>query len=155
MSRVGNTGGTGEMVLVTRRAAGRGGVRRMTFERKAVTCLHCKRLKPHEGRGLCRTCYSQKSTRALYPLPEYDRVSQAKAARERQLALDSEGAGVWRKPLPVEPTAALPGSEEKIRVMGERLAQGLHLHHPGDATGMEDDSWRLELGGAGRLKRQF
>lgn len=31
------------------------------------------------------------------------------------------------------PTRCEPGSEDKVRVMAERLARGEHLHHPGDA----------------------
>ena len=38
-------------------------------------------------------------------------------------------------PLPQFPTAAPPGTEEKIRIMRERLARGEHLHHPGDESG--------------------
>jgi hypothetical protein len=34
-----------------------------------------------------------------------------------------------------EPTAALPGSEEKIRVLMERVRLGQELWHEGDARG--------------------
>jgi hypothetical protein len=38
------------------------------------------------------------------------------------------------RPLPPKPTLALPGTIEKIRVMRKRLREGLHIHHPEDAT---------------------
>lgn len=34
---------------------------------------------------------------------------------------------------PVEPTRALPGSKEKVRVMRERVRRGESCFHPGDA----------------------
>jgi hypothetical protein len=37
------------------------------------------------------------------------------------------------RPLPPLPTAALPGSAEKVMVMQQRYADGYHLHHPFDA----------------------
>ena len=39
------------------------------------------------------------------------------------------------RPLPPYPTEALPGSEEKIRVMSWRISKGYHLNHPADAKG--------------------
>lgn len=35
-------------------------------------------------------------------------------------------------PLPDAPTMALPGSEEKMQVMADRLQSRRHLHHPLD-----------------------
>lgn len=43
-----------------------------------------------------------------------------------------------RRELPPEPTCHLPGTEAKMRVMEERLEQGYHLHHPGDARVVEE-----------------
>jgi len=42
------------------------------------------------------------------------------------------------KLLPPEATTALPGTEEKMRVMEERLAAGYHPHHPDDAERSEE-----------------
>lgn len=38
------------------------------------------------------------------------------------------------RPLPAEPTGAVPGSEEKIKVLQGRVARGEQLYHPLDAT---------------------
>jgi len=44
--------------------------------------------------------------------------------------------------LPDEPTAALPGSAEKLRVLRKRLRQRVALHHPGDLADALR-GWRL------------
>lgn len=52
-------------------------------------------------------------------------------------ALQQEAQGQktrFGKPLPAERTKAVPGSEEKILVMRERVARGEQLYHPQDAT---------------------
>lgn len=36
------------------------------------------------------------------------------------------------RPIPLEPTDAIPGSEEKIQVMRDRWANGYSIHHPND-----------------------
>lgn len=43
-----------------------------------------------------------------------------------------------------QPTTALPGSDAKIVVLGERYAAGLPLFHDGDAERNEDERGRLE-----------
>ncbi|GBD37546.1 hypothetical protein HRbin36_02681 [bacterium HR36] len=43
--------------------------------------------------------------------------------------------------LPAEPTAALPGTPDKIAVMAQRAARGETLFHPQDAT--LDGDWAL------------
>jgi hypothetical protein len=54
--------------------------------------------------------------------------------------------GVWNfepntKPLSqVRPTGALPGSDEKLAVLAERLRQGMPLWHPEDRISY-DDQW--------------
>jgi hypothetical protein len=42
------------------------------------------------------------------------------------------------RPLPPYPTYALPGSDEKVRVMRERWEDGYHIHHPRDARLTDD-----------------
>lgn len=42
---------------------------------------------------------------------------------------------VKEPPPALEPTSALPGSEEKIAVMAARFAAGLGIFHPQDARG--------------------
>lgn len=44
----------------------------------------------------------------------------------------SRWGGYRKRPDPPEPTAARPGSLEKIDVMRDRWAAGYHLHHPDD-----------------------
>jgi hypothetical protein len=43
--------------------------------------------------------------------------------------------------LPQQPTAALPGTPDKVAVMAERAARGESLFHPQDAT--LDGDWAL------------
>lgn len=38
-----------------------------------------------------------------------------------------------KRPIPIFPTCALPGTEAKIRIMRERAERGEQLHHPRDA----------------------
>jgi hypothetical protein len=44
------------------------------------------------------------------------------------------------RPLPAEPTDALPGSEEKIRVLAQRAERGEQLWHPLDRRGQDATS---------------
>jgi hypothetical protein len=43
-------------------------------------------------------------------------------------------------PLPDEPTTALPGTPEKLAVFELRAAANRQLHHPADATDVEEPS---------------
>lgn len=60
--------------------------------------------------------------------------------------LEAIRMGVWNfepntKPLSqVRPTGALPGSDEKLAVLAERLRQGMPLWHPEDRISY-DDQW--------------
>lgn len=85
----------------------------------ATPCRHCGRGKVNRPRGLCWTCYYTPGIRELHP-------STSKFA-SRGVA-DFCGPGK----LP-EPTTALPGTPEKIRVLRERAAAGQRLWHPLDA----------------------
>jgi hypothetical protein len=83
-----------------------------------VPCVFCRRptcpTQDGRRRGLCRTCYKKPEVRALFP------------------AHHSAHGNHHAHRLPVHPTRAVPGSEEKILVMMERLERGLQLHHPED-----------------------
>ena len=84
-------------------------------------CRHCDRRKASKPRGLCFCCFNS-AARDLYPL----------APRVR------EAPGGGR--LPAEPTAELPGTPGKVRVMAERVARREALFHPDDAKlSTEDD----------------
>ncbi len=82
-------------------------------------CRHCQKVKSNRPRGLCWSCYYTPGVRDLYP-------STSKFAR-RGVA-DFNG----RARLP-EPTDALPGTPEKVRVLEERARLGQALWHPLDA----------------------
>jgi len=82
-------------------------------------CRHCGTGPVNRPRGLCWSCYYTPGVRELYP-------STSKFAR-RGVA-DFNG----RAKMP-EPTAALPGTAEKVRVLEERARLGQQLWHPLDA----------------------
>lgn len=84
-----------------------------------MICRHCQRVKSNRPRGLCWSCYYAPGVREQFP-------STSKFAR-RGIS-DFNG----RAQLP-EPTAALPGSAEKVRVLEERARLGQALWHPHDA----------------------
>lgn len=86
-----------------------------------MLCRYCRRKRANRPRGLCWTCYYTPGLRDLFP-------STSKFARR------GVGNFYGQPPLPDEPTDALPGSEEKIRVLMERAAKGQALFHPDDAT---------------------
>lgn len=62
-----------------------------------------------------------------------------------QSVLEAIRLGMWnfepghRPTLPVRPTAAMPGSQEKLEVLAERLRQGLPLWHPEDRLSYDDN----------------
>src|SRR5688572_15172535 len=85
-----------------------------------MLCRHCQKVKSNRPRGLCWSCYYSPGVRDQYP-------STSKFARRG--VKDFNG----RTKLG-EPTSALPGSEEKVRVLMERARLGLSLFHPLDAT---------------------
>jgi hypothetical protein len=83
-------------------------------------CLHCGKYRRIVGKGLCTTCYLNPAIWASYPVLGY-RMATGQADTHRGL------------PLPEEPTDALPGTEEKMRVMGDRAANHRQIFHPLDA----------------------
>jgi hypothetical protein len=84
-----------------------------------MLCRHCQRVKSNRPRGLCWSCYYTPGVREKFP-------STSKFARRGV----SDFNGRARLP---EPTAALPGTEAKVRVLEERARQGQALWHPLDA----------------------
>jgi hypothetical protein len=73
-------------------------------------------------RGLCWRCHNQSEVRKLY-----------------RSTTDSGTPHTGGFKLG-EPTEALPGTEEKVRVLKDRAAKGLALFHPQDARpAMTDD----------------
>ncbi len=84
-----------------------------------MLCRHCDRFPVRRPRGLCWSCYYKPGVRERYP-------PAAPTGRR--------GLGFGDTRLPAEPTAAAPGSVEKIRVLMERVANGQELFHPDDAV---------------------
>ena len=85
-----------------------------------MKCRHCQRVESNRPRGLCWSCYYKPGVRELYP-------STSKFARR--------GVGNFCGPAqPCDPTAALPGSAEKVAILEERAKQRQELWHPLDAT---------------------
>lgn len=78
-------------------------------------CANCNESKVNRPRGLCWTCYYTDGVREKY-----------------HSAAASEGTPTTCKGKPKIPTMARPGSEEKIRVLIDRAANGLELFHPDD-----------------------
>jgi len=85
-------------------------------------------------RRLCWTCYYTRKIRELYP----------PTGAPFGLGLDPR-----RRPLPPYPTAAVPGTPEKIAVLMQRAARGLELWHPDDATLRRPMRRRFRLGRVG------
>jgi hypothetical protein len=94
-----------------------------------MLCRHCNRVPSNRPRGLCWSCYYKPGVRELYP-------STSKFARR------GVEDYVGRVPLPEAPTAAPPGSEEKVRVLMERARKRQGLWHPADAP-MDAESRKL------------
>lgn len=96
----------------------------MKMRRKLVRvrgiCPGCFRDKLLYHRGICWGCYFTPEVRARFPITsKYGRLGIGHN--------NSVGDGSkW------EPTAAPPRSEEKIRVMGQRVLGKHPLCHPGD-----------------------
>jgi hypothetical protein len=90
--------------------------------RFVMNCRHCHYGKVSRPRGLCWSCYYRPGIRDQYP-------STSKFGRR--------GLGLFygRVPLPSQPTAALPGSSEKVAVLEQRARLKQALWHPDDARG--------------------
>lgn len=83
----------------------------------ARSCRHCGRIRAVKARGLCWRCYYTPAVSTLYP-------SQSKFCPRWNF----NGAGASP-----EPTRAIPGSEDKILVLMERVDKRQCLWHPRDA----------------------
>jgi hypothetical protein len=83
-------------------------------------CVHCGRVGGmRKPRGLCWKCYDSPEIRAKYP-------PTAPQSNPNRVVSPTP-------PLADNPTDAPPGSTEKVIVMEERVRNGRHIHHPGDA----------------------
>ena len=84
-------------------------------------CRHCRFGAISRPRRLCWTCYYTPGVRELYP-------STSKFARRGVGNFCGRGAP------PHAPTAAVPGTPEKVAVLEERARMRQELWHPNDAT---------------------
>lgn len=89
---------------------------------KPRICRHCHAKKQNRPRGLCWRCFYTPGVKELFP-------STSKYARR--------GLPNFCGPAPLdpEPTAAAPGSPEKLKVIRRRARRGLACFHPKDARG--------------------
>ena len=85
-----------------------------------MMCRHCNRVRSNRPRGLCWSCYYTPGVRERYP-------STSKFARRGV----QDRNGILE--LPPEPTAALPGSPEKVAILEKRARLHQALWHPSDA----------------------
>jgi hypothetical protein len=86
-----------------------------------MICRHCHQTKVNRPRGLCWGCYYRPGVREKYP-------STSKFARR------GIGNFCGQAPSPSCPTAALPGTPEKVAVLAERARNRQTLWHPNDAN---------------------
>ena len=85
-----------------------------------MLCRHCTKRKATRSRGLCWTCFYSPA-RALY-------AADGPQKYARRGVADTYAP----RPLP-EPTAARPGTPQKLAVIEARAAARLALFHPADA----------------------
>lgn len=85
-------------------------------------CVSCRRSAVNRPRGLCWGCYYTPGLRERFP-------STSKYARR------GVGNFCGRAAIP-EPTHALPGTPEKVKVMIGRAERGEAMFHPQDARRM-------------------
>jgi hypothetical protein len=95
----------------------------------AKLCRNCQRVPSNRPRGLCWSCYYKPGVREKFP-------STSKYA-QRNFGDFNGGGGA----LP-EPTAAPPGTPDKVEILRARAALGQSLWHPADAP-MDVESRKL------------
>lgn len=106
--------------------------RKRKYKPKICPCRHCGRTLTIRSRGLCQTCFDRPGVKESYPhLPSPFNAYMTRAGHR----LTGSGAD------DPQPTSAVPGTDEKIRVLEYRASQGYSLFHPLDS---------IELAGNGR-----
>lgn len=85
-----------------------------------MMCRHCQRASANRPRGLCWSCYYTPGLRDRYP-------STSKYAHR------GVGNFLGKAPLPQFPTAARPGTAEKVAILEQRAKLRQSLWHPSDA----------------------
>lgn len=102
-------------------------------------CHHCQQKPGHRARGLCHGCYHNPVIRSLYPISKSVHMSRGTGQKSARGMASMKGRPTDKSgvPLPAEPTDAIPGSEEKIKILTERARLGLAIHHPGDLNSVQ------------------
>jgi hypothetical protein len=92
-----------------------------------VLCQHCRKKRCNRPRGLCWTCYYTPGVRDAYehPDPEVRKYNGCKNAVRATLPAAQVA-------LAALPTAAEPGTFDKLAVLEIRAALKLPLFHPRD-----------------------
>lgn len=88
--------------------------------RAVRVCRHCRTRIKSRPRGLCHVCFSDEAVRVLYP-PKPGVYLRGRVGLQPPHA--------WP-----DPTAAKPGSPDKVAVLEARAAAGQSLWHPADAA---------------------
>jgi len=121
-------------------------------QEKKVTCISCGKYKVHFERGCCQGCFKRRAqAKGPHGVPtpcDHCIVGQGwtkrrrlcddcwkdEAVREFYGGKDGlvESDRLKEVSPPQTPCTAEPGSDEKIKVLSERYANGESLHHPQD-----------------------
>lgn len=104
---------------------------------RMIDCLLCGQTKPHKSRNLCLACYQK---------PESDPLkieTRHRVERDTQSIYTPTG-------LADHATKFLPGSNEKMEVMAQRLIDERAIHHPDDAILTPDCFFKAD----GSLKKR-
>jgi hypothetical protein len=109
-------------------------------QRPKTQCRHCQEYKATYGRDLCWGCWT--AHRHLYPIRRKLPHEYAKIAHD--FLADGKGDNRYRG-LPAQPTDAMPGTEEKVQVLEQRVRNGEGLWHPADATDRDDYAGWLRI----------
>jgi hypothetical protein len=84
-------------------------------------CNHCGEVRLWSSRGLCWRCHRDPRVREAFADPAPS-------------ATDNDACDFYGRGKPTTPTAALPGSPEKIEVLTQRAQSREAMFHPEDAT---------------------
>lgn len=107
-------------------------------------CIHCQQFRYLKPRWLCWTCYYNENIRELYPA-KITKGSKVRIENGQRIVDYPDGESdimpdSITSPKAIDscdqrwlPTPFLPGTEEKVEVLEERVSKGLPLWHPHDA----------------------
>jgi hypothetical protein len=79
-------------------------------------CRHCRKRRAIRPRGLCWPCFYNIGVRSLYPISANCVVKTPKCSKKAD-----------------KPTTAIPGTEDKIKALEDRVSRGQPLWNDDDA----------------------